>query len=126
MSQTRLLLLCNDPFLVTDITWCAQRAGFDVTSARFQESACNALTRTDAAVVLVHRDHDGRLAEDFLEESRRRSTCVLTFDKHVARDELRIFGAVSRGVQLRRGQEAAFYSAVMAACASREPLPRAG
>ncbi len=126
MSRSRILLLCNDPFLVTDITWCAQRAGFDVTTARYQESACYALIRTAPDVVLVHREHEGRLAKDFLEEARKRNACVLTFDKHPARDELRIFGSTSRSVQLRRGQEAAFYSAVVGACAMESPLQRAG
>lgn len=116
MSEPRLLLLCDDPFTVADITWSARRAGFAVSPARYQETALDALVRVDAQIVLVHRAHSGAKAADFQQEASTRGTCVLVFDFERGRQEIIVQGRSTARVELRAGKEAAFYAAVRSAC----------
>ena len=116
MSEPRLLLLCDDPFTVADITWSARRAGFAVSPARYQETALDALVRVDAHIVLVHRSHNGAKAADFQQEASTRGACVLVFDFERGRQEIIVQGRSTARVELRAGKEAAFYAAVRNAC----------
>ncbi len=116
MPEPKLLLLCDDPFVVADITWSARRAGFAVFPARYQESARDALVRVDAQVVLVHRAHPATGAADFQTEAATRKTCVLVYEFERGRQEITLHGRSTIRVELRAGKEAAFYAAVRNAC----------
>jgi hypothetical protein len=118
MTDPKLLVLSNDPFIVADLAWFARKAGFVVMPRRFDESIPDALVRVMPEVILIHTLHEARASEELRREAERLKCCVLLFDIEAGRHRLRVLGKTEERIDLRPGNESALYGVLKAACAA--------
>ncbi len=120
MSESTLLIICSDPFIIADVAWWAKKAGFAVSPIRHQEPYLDALSRVRPEFVLVHVRHGAHNADDLLREASALHACVLGFEIDTNRSQLTVHGQGAHKIGLRPGNEAALYTVLREACV-RDP-----